>query len=126
MVQVAKSVREGVGGANVEAEAETVIATVEGINTGASHSEVFLEGMAVITASAGATGLTLRVRREGVGGTEVAKMVVSAVAGKKQEIGFQCVDNVAGELANCSYVLTLQSEAAEKQKSVSSRLTATF
>jgi hypothetical protein len=124
-MQQAKEVYEGVGGANVEAEAETVIAEVTGIVTGAGHNQVFLEAMAVITATAGATELTLRVRREGVAGTEVAKLVVSAVKSAKQEIGFQCNDIQPAELTGAKYVLTLTSAAAEKQKSVSSRITAT-
>lgn len=126
MVQQAKEVREGIGGTSVEAEAEIVIAEVTGVNTGAGHNTVFLEGAAIITASAGATELTLRLRRASLTGTEVEKQVVTLVKSAKQEISIQGEDSPGVEFANATYVLTAQSAAAEKQKSVSSRLTATF
>lgn len=125
-MQQAKETREGVGGAAVEAEAETVVAEVTGISTGIGHATVFLEAMLVLTASAAATTVTIRIRRDGVAGTEVAKMVVKLVVAAAQEVGFQCNDSPAGEVANGAYVLTVQSAAAEKQKSVNSRLIATF
>lgn len=126
MVQQAKDVREGVGGANVEFEAETVIATVEGISTGPGHGTVFLEAMASVTTGAGSAKVTLRIRREGVGGTEVAKAVALPSKSGETQVPFQCNDVPPGEVANGQYVLTAQHSAAEKAKSVNSRITATF
>lgn len=124
-MQQAKETYEGVGGANVEAEAETVIATVTGVNVSTGHGQVFLEAMAVITASAAATTVTLRIRREGVAGALVSSIIVKLVVAAAQEVSIQCNDSQPAEIANGSYVLTLQSAAAEKQKSISSRITAT-
>jgi hypothetical protein len=125
-MQQAKETNEGVGGANVEFEAETVIAEVTGVSTGIGHAKVFLEAMASVTTAAGSAKVTLRIRREGVAGTEVAKVVTLPSKSGEQTIAFQCNDQPAGEVANMTYVLTATSSAAEKQKSVSSRITATF
>lgn len=125
-MQQAKETAEGVGGANVEAEAETVIAEVTGINTDVGHAQVALDAIATITATAGATTLTLRIRRESVTGTEVAKVEVSAVKSAKQQVGIQATDVRQETSAGAKYVLTLTSAAAEKQKSVSSRINATY
>jgi hypothetical protein len=125
-MQQAKEQNEGVGGANVEYEAETVIAEVTGVCTGAGHPRVFLEALAAVTATAGATTCTVRIRREGVGGTEVAKVEVTLTKSVKQTVAIQCNDAPAGEVANMTYVLTATSGAAEKQKSVSARIAATF
>jgi hypothetical protein len=123
-MQQAKESYEGVGGANVEYEAETVIATVTGVGTGAGHMQVFLEALCVLTAAAGTTKTTIRIRREGVGGAEVGKMVVEPIKSVAQEVTFQCSDTPGVELANCSYVLTATETAAAKGKSISSRITA--
>lgn len=125
-MQQAKETAEGVGGANVEAEAEVVIAEVGGINIDVGHNAVALDAIATVTTTAGATELTLRIRREGVAGTVVATVVITAVKSAKQQIGLQATDNIQTTAAGAKYVLTLQSAAAEKQKSVSSRINATF
>lgn len=123
-MQQAKETYEGVGGANVEYEAETVIASVTGINTGVGHQTVQLDSTAIITASAGATETTLRLRREGIAGQIVAAATVSLVKGAKQEVSVQGTDVVSTEFVGGTWVLTGQSAAAEKQKSVSSRVSA--
>jgi hypothetical protein len=125
-MQQAKELREGVGGAAVNAQAETVIATVTGVSTGVGHSQVFLEALAVLTTTAGAVKVTLRIRREGVAGVEVAKVVTTPTKSAEQTTAFQCQDTPAGEVANMSYVLTAESSVAENQVSVNSRITATF
>lgn len=124
-MQQAKETYEGAGGANVEYEAETVICAVTGVSTGAGHSTVFIEALAVLTAAAGTTKTTLRVRRDGGTGTVVATFVVEPTKSVAQSVAVQCSDIPPGEIANGTYVLTAQETAAAKGKSVGSRITAT-
>ncbi len=125
-MQQAKEQLQGEGGAAVAYEAETVIASVSGISTGVGHGTVFIEASAVLVGAAGTTTTTLRVRREGVGGAEVAKLKVKPGASAELEFGIECKDVPPGELAGATYVLTAQETAAAQGKSVNSRITATF
>lgn len=125
-MQPARAEREGVGGANVEYEGETVIATVPGVYTSPGRMTVDIAAEAIVTAAAGAEKTTLRVRREGVAGAIVTTSVLKAVASAEQSFSVQCEDE-PGEVAGLSYVLTAQeSKAGTKNKSVSSRISATF
>lgn len=125
-MQPARVEREGVGGANVEYEGETVIASVTGIYTGPGRMTVDISAEAIVTAAAGAEKTTLRIRREGVAGTLVLTSILKAVASAEQSFSIQCEDE-PGEVAGLTYVLTAQeSKAGTKNKSVSSRVAATF
>lgn len=125
-MQQAKEQVEGVGGASVAYEAETVIASVTGITTGVGRGTVDLEAVANLTTNAGTTKTTLRIRRTGVAGTEVAKVVVKPGASGEVSIPMQAIDVPPGELAGGTYVLTAQETAAVSSTSVSSRISATF
>lgn len=94
---------------------ETVIATVDGVTTGASRRTVDLEGTAQITTGAATTGLIFRFRRgTTVSGTLVGEantVQVSAAAGSTED-HTHVVTDLPGELVGGSYVLTVQQVAA--------------
>jgi hypothetical protein len=125
-MQQAKAEVEGKGGASVEFEAETVIAEVRGVYTGAGRSVVQLNAEAIIQAAAGSEKVTLRIRREGIAGQVVETEVLTEVASAAQGFSMQCEDS-PGEVAGLTYVLTAQeSKAGTKDKSLASKISAIF
>lgn len=94
--------------------AETVVATLSGVNTGGKR-DVALRGWAQVTTGVGTTALTPRIRRgTTVGGTLIGEAnpeQVEAAAGSTEESSTEVTD--AGvELGGASYVLTIQQTAA--------------
>lgn len=125
-MQPARSQVEGVGANPVNFEnVETVIATVKGVYTGPGRMTVDISAEAIINSEAGSKELILRVRREGVAGPLVEKVEVKLVASVNQSISVQCEDT-PGEVAGLTYVLTAADSVAAKDKSLASKITATF
>lgn len=103
---------DGPGGTNLVTVAETVIATLAGVDTTPEGDQVILEGFAQITTGASTTGLQLRVRRTNLAGAQVgATAQVAAGAAAAQALAIQVAD-VPGEQAGGQYVLTAQQIAA--------------
>lgn len=94
---------------------EIVAATLSGINVGAG-GVVIVTGTAAVTLGTSTTGLTLRIRRGTaitdpvVGEAYVGSDPVATLASVIRSI--TAVDAITAELANASYVLTVQQVAA--------------
>lgn len=98
---------------NIVTTAETVAATLPGVNTRDRLEPVAVSGVAQVTAGVGTTALTPRVRR-GVDATGVLVgegNPLTVAAGNTLGVPFAAVD-VPGEVAGQSYVLTVQQTAA--------------
>lgn len=95
--------------------AETVVATVGGIDLPRPGVAVTVRGTAQLTTGTGTTAVTPRIRR-GTAITdplvgEANAVTIGAAAGGTEEFSLEVVDS-PGELAGGSYVLTLQQTAA--------------
>lgn len=93
---------------------ETVVATLSGVST-PRKSTLFLQGWVQVTTGGSTTALTPRIRRgTDINGTlvcEATAVELAAAAGSEEEISISGED--AGvDLANGTYVLTLQATAA--------------
>lgn len=94
---------------------ETVIATVSGVNTYRPGETLRIVASATITIGTSGTGLTFRVRRDSITGTVVNQadtVQIETAAGSTEDHAITCEDNIAGEIANATYVLTVQQVAA--------------
>lgn len=95
--------------------AETVVATLTGVSTYGPNRTVKLTGEAVFTTGTATTALTWRVRRDSLTGTlvhEANAVQVEAVAGSTEDHDIYAEDPRAAEIANATYVLTVQQTAA--------------
>lgn len=95
--------------------AETVIATVAGVSTYKPGEVLNIAASASITTGAATTALTFRVRRDSVTGTvvnEADPITIAAAAGSTEDHTVQCQDQLAGEIANGTYVLTVEQTGA--------------
>lgn len=94
--------------------AETVVATLSGINTGRALN-VQVRGWAQLTTGTNTTAVTPRIRRgTTITGTlvdEANPVTVGAAAGSTEDFEIDVVDEGA-DLAGASYVLTLQQTGA--------------
>lgn len=90
--------------------AETVIATLSGVSSQRPGQRVDLKGQATVTTGAGTTGLTLRVRRDGLTGTLVDEALADtaeAAAASTETHDIAATDAAPGEIAGATYVLTV-------------------
>lgn len=95
--------------------AETVIATVAGVSTYRPGEVLAIAASASITTGTNTTALTFRVRRDSLTGTvvnEIDPVQIEAAAGSTEDHTILCQDQLAGEIANGTYVLTVQQTAA--------------
>jgi len=95
--------------------AETVVATVTGISNGNAGVPIRLRAIAQLTTGTNTTGVIPRVRRDSLTGTvvnEANTVTIGAAAGSTEQFDIDCDDPVAGEVANATYVFTLQQVAA--------------
>lgn len=95
--------------------AETVVATLSGINTSKPGQTVRLRAFAQLTTGTNTTAVTARIRRDSVTGTvvnEANAVTVGAAAGSTEQFDVSCDDSFAGEVAGQVYVFTLQQTAA--------------
>lgn len=93
--------------------AETVVATLTGISTRNASEQIVFRSRAEVTWGTGATSATLRIRRgTGITGTVVASVpnlsVTAGAISGEDPVG----TDTPGEVANQSYVLTVQQAAA--------------
>lgn len=98
---------------NIPTTVETVLATIGGVSTQSADSTVNLEGTVAFVPGTGATSLALRIRR-GVDatGTVIGTAVpVPCTAGVTVFADMQ-VQDVPGEVAGQSYVITVAQAAA--------------
>lgn len=94
---------------------EQVVATVTGVTTPRPGCKVVLRGWAQVTTGTNTTALTPRIRR----GTTITDPLigeanpeqVEAAAGSTEAVEI-AVEDLPGELASASYVLTVQQTAA--------------
>lgn len=101
--------------------AETVIATLTGVSTNQPGQTVGLNGQATVTTGGSTTGVTLRIRRDGLSGTvvgETAPDAVFAAAGSTETHEIYAEDTGAGEFSGRTYVLTATQIAAAANGSV--------
>lgn len=94
---------------------ETVIATLSGLNSSGPGVPITLVGAAVFVVQAATTSTTLRIRTGSVTGTLLgaAQVIGSAagdVTGNDGSVSAQLTPN--GEIANGTFVLTVQAAAA--------------
>jgi len=94
---------------------ETIVAELKGIDLTPENPSVQLDSNFVIVTVAEDTEVTVRLRRSGLTGTEVAKLVIKPGASAIVSAGVQAEDE-PGELCNGTYVLTLQSTAKKLSK----------
>jgi hypothetical protein len=101
---------------SVVTTAETVLATVSGVNSYAPGARITIRGGVQFTPGTATTGLTFRIRR-GTDATgtliqEANLEIVAGVVGSTEDHELEVTDQVAGELAQASYVLTVVQTAA--------------
>lgn len=100
---------------------ETVVCTLGGVDTIAGGDVVALSGEVALVTGAGATGLTLRVRRgTTTGGAQVGAAVIQAAGAAANSAVDIEVQDTPGELAGGSYVLTVQQAAATGNATIQS------
>lgn len=95
--------------------AETVIATITGVSTNQPGQTVALRGQAIMTSGTSTTGVTLRIRRDGVAGTVVGETdpdALFAAVGSVETHDIYAEDANAGEFSGRTYVLTAQQVGA--------------
>lgn len=93
--------------------AETVVATLSGVNT-PRRTSVYLKGWAQLTTGVATTAVTPRIRRDSVSGTLVGEgnaVTIGAAAGGTEDFEVEGIDSGV-DLANGTYVLTLAQTAA--------------
>ena len=118
------------GAANVAlaTSAETVVCTLSGVDTTPESDPVQLQGEVDVTTGTGTTALVLRVRR----GTTTADALVGAASTSTASAGVSesptiQVEDVPGQVAGQSYVLTVQQTGATANgTSVASSLRAVY
>lgn len=95
---------------------ETVIATLSNINSRGSNFPINLVGSAVFAISAATTATTLRIRQGTVTGAVVGtlQVVTGGVAGDMNagDGTVSATFTPSGEIANATFVLTIQATAA--------------
>ncbi len=104
------------GGEKVEGEAgkEKVILEVKGIDTFPDRPTVNFEVNAPLTTELEGEETILRIRRNTVTGTEVAKVAEAFGASAHACLAFAASDS-PGEVANMTYVLTAEQKKATKK-----------
>lgn len=113
MPQIAVKNAQAVADVAVTLQVETVILTIPGVTTRDKSEQVSLTATALVTAGAGTTAITARLRR----GADATGVLVgegnaqTAAAGNTVGVTIDAVDT-PGEVAGQSYVLTLQQTAA--------------
>ena len=92
---------------------ETVVLTIDGVNTTDVQRQVYIHGSLVIDPGTAATAVVVKVRRgTTVAGVEVGSTETqTAAAGLKRVIPFDAED-IPGEVANESYVVTVTETSA--------------
>lgn len=95
--------------------AETVLATLTGVSMQRPGQSIRLHGEFTIQTGGSTTGLTIRVRRDGLTGAIVDEgqtVQVESAAGNVEDHDIVVVDVPSGELAAATYVLTCVQVAA--------------
>lgn len=101
--------------------AETVVATISNLATYKPGEPINLRGEVQMTMGTATTAITLRIRRDSVTGTVVGEgnpEQIETAAGSTEDHDYQTNDVFSGEVANQTYVLTVQQTAATGNGSV--------
>jgi hypothetical protein len=101
--------------------AETVVATLAGVSTNQPGQTVALKGQVTMTSGTSTTGVTLRIRRDGIAGAVVGEPPADTLFGAVGTVETHDVyaeDSSAGEFSGRSYVLTVQQTAASANGNV--------
>jgi hypothetical protein len=108
-------VREEEGAAEVkQAEAaEKVVVTLPAVSTTPDITTVHLTAVVPIVTAAESTTVEVTIRREGLTGAEVAKVLTKPGASAEQEIVLQAKDK-PGEVAGMAYVVTVKPGVAKE------------
>lgn len=118
--------REVVGGEVVSATgAETVIATLPGIDTTKKNYQVMLQSIIPVKCEVSVTTVTVRIRRTSLTGTEVSAVKVKTGASTEQMLSLSTLDT-PGEVGNLTYVLTIAGAASAEVISEKARLSAEY
>lgn len=106
---------EATGAAEVkQAEAaEKVVCELKGVSTTPENDEVVLTAVVPFTTAAESTTQEVHIRRVGVEGHEVAKVITTPGASTNGEIVLQATDK-PGEVAGLTYVVTIKPGAAKE------------
>jgi hypothetical protein len=104
-----------IGNQSITTTAETVIATLAGVNSRSVGANIKLLGTVSYAIDAAATSVTLRIRPNSISGTALATTLVEAAtaATLTDATGVIVAEDVfAGEYCNKTYVLTIAAAAA--------------
>lgn len=98
---------------NIPTTTETVVATISGVTTPSPGSRVRLDGNAEVLAGTGTTAFTPRWRRgvDATGALVGEGNPVTVAAGNVLSVSYEVTDT-PGEVANQTYVFTIQQTAA--------------
>lgn len=113
-IRVARYLARGTEKTEGEAGKEKVILELKGIDTFPDRMIVNFEVNAPLSTEAEAEETILRIRRNSVTGTEVAKLPEAIAASTKSCIAFAAEDK-PGEVNNMTYVLTAEQKKATKK-----------
>lgn len=98
-------------GVNVPNAAETVVATLGGVSMPSTGFRVILTGLVLLTTGATTTAVVVRVREDSLTGPVVGSAETDTAigaAGSTDPYPFVAIHSPAGELANKTYVVTVQ------------------
>jgi len=114
-----------VGAAEVELAggAEAIVCTLDGVDTTTVNDTVVLTAEVPISAGVESVLQTVRIRRTGVEGAEVAKAELTTVASTQHVVTLSAVDE-PGEIAGGKYVVTLAGTATKVTKALKATLRA--
>jgi hypothetical protein len=99
-------------GVSLATTAETVVASITGVQTDNIRRRLLLSGVVEVTPGTGATSLALKIRRDNGSGTAIGTAVtVACTASSKVSASIAATDE-PGEVAGKTYVLTVTQGAA--------------
>jgi len=105
--------------------AETVVATLAGIDTTKKNYQVMLQANVPVKCEGSVTTVTVRIRRTSLTGTEVAAIKVKTGASTEQFLALNALDT-PGEVGNLTYVCTIAGAASAEVIAEKARLSAEY
>lgn len=103
--------------------AETVVATLAGVSTASPGESLDFSGALVLTTGANTTGVTLRVRQDGLTGALVGEAQADTLFGAAGSVETHTISTThvnPGEFSGKTYVLTVQQVGATTNGNVTS------
>lgn len=115
--------RSATGAAEVKqaAAAEAVVVESTPINTTPDTPDVLITAVVPFATAAESTTVEVTIRREGVEGAEVAKVITQPGASNQAQITLEATDN-PGEVAGLKYVVTVKPGVAKEVNAKRARI----